>query len=238
VSQQINLYNPALGPQRTLVSARNIAMATAASLAIVLASGSIADYRLKARKTEAQQASVQLKATQERVQQLVQQVANSKPDAAVQAELDKLNTQVESRAMVLSVLDKGLNVPGNGYAEMLRSLARQTLSGLWLTDIGIASGNGEMELKGRTLDRSLVAEYLTRLNSEKVFAGRSFAGLRIDQPAQEEATPGTVSRPVGYLEFFLTGSQDKSNNAGAIAPPASDEKAEKPAAQDVKEKKS
>jgi len=238
VSQQINLYNSALGPQRTLVSARTLAIATAASLVIVLVSGSIADYRLKARKTEAQQASVQLKATQDRVQQLVQQVANSKPDAAVQAELDRLNAQVESRAMVLSVLDKGLNVPGNGYAEMLRSLARQTLSGLWLTDIGIAPDGGEMELKGRTLDRSLVAEYLTRLNSEKVFAGRSFAGLHIEQSMQESAVPGGVARPAAYLEFSLSGSRDKSINSDVMAPAASNEKAEKSIAQDVKEKKS
>lgn len=239
MSQQINLYNRALAPQHALLSGRNLAIASAASIALVLVLGSIADSRLAARKIEAEQATGQLKVVQERLQQLAQQVASAKPDPALQAELDKLTAQVASRATVLSVLEKGLTAPGSGYSEILRGLARQSLSGLWLTGISVMADSGEMELKGRTLDRALVAEYLRRLNDEKVFEGRSFAGLHLEQPKVDEAAAGKSKLPPAYLEFSLSGSQDKPLPPGSLA--KQDGVADKPATEmspDGKEKKS
>jgi len=206
MSQQINLYNPALGPQRSLVSARNLAIATLGVMIFVGLLGTVIESRRSARKIEAAQVAGQLHQLQDRLQQLVQQAASSKPEPALQAEVDRLTALVDSRDTVLSVLDKRSATTGNGYAEILRSLARQTVSGLWLTDISVFAGNGEMELKGRTTDRTLVAEYLHRLNGEKVFTGRSFAGLRIEVPKAEDGTP--VQSPA-YLEFSLMGSQEK-----------------------------
>lgn len=208
MSQQINLYNPALAPQRSLVSATGVAYLAAGMLTVVVLAGVVGASRLSASQLEAKQVGDQLKTVQARVQQLTQQVANAKPDPALQAEIDRLKAQVESRAGVLVALEQGITAPGNGYAEILRGLARQSLSGLWLTEVTVSAANGEMELHGRTLDRALVSDYLRRLNEEKVFAGRSFAGLRLTQGKVDDKAAGGNQKPLPYLEFSLAGSKD------------------------------
>jgi hypothetical protein len=213
VSQQINLYNPALGPQRSLVSAQNLAIATLTVIVMVGVLGGLAETRRSAHKVEAAQASEQMKQVQDRLQQLVQQASNSKPDPALQSEVDRLTTLIDSRNTVLSVLEKGTSVAGNGYAEILRGLARQAVTGLWLTDISVTAQSNELELKGRTTDRTLVANYLGRLNGENIFAGRSFSGLRIEVPKAEDGSP---IRSPAYLEFALMGSQDKALVPGML----------------------
>jgi hypothetical protein len=227
MSQQINLYNPALGPQRSLVSAQNLAMATLGVIVVIGLLGTVVESRRNAHKIEAAQVAGQLRQLQDRLQQLAQQAASSKTDPVLQGEVDRLTALVDSRGTVLSILDKGTVTSGNGYAEILRGLARQTVTGLWLTGVSVAAGNGEMELQGRTTDRTLVAEYLRRLNGEKVFTGRSFSGLRIDAPKAEDGSP--VPSPA-YLEFALMGSQEKTSASATEsedkvkAPPESKEK--------------
>jgi hypothetical protein len=235
VSQQINLYNPSLGPQRALASAQNVAVAAAIAIVVLGAAGSLAESQRGAHKAEATQAAEQLKMVQDRVQQLAQQAASAKPDPALQAEVERLTTLVDSRNTVLSVLEKGTNIAGSGYAEILRGLARQTVAGLWLTDINVAGSGGEMELKGRTTDRTLVAEYLGRLNGEKVFAGRSFAGLRLEAPKADDQ--GAQARAPAYLEFSLSGSQEKAVPVGTLGEPGTVEERVK-AISEGKEKKS
>ena len=208
MSQQINLYNPALAPQRSLVSATGVAYLAAAMLIAVVLAGAVASSSLSARQLEAKQVGDQLKTVQARVQQLTQQVTNAKPDPALQAEIDRLKAQVESRDGVLAALEQGMTAPGSGYAEILRGLARQSLSGLWLTEVTVSAASGEMELHGRTLDRALVSDYLRRLNEEKVFAGRSFAGLRLVQGKTDDKSAGGNQKPLPYLEFSLAGSKD------------------------------
>ncbi|GAB2182617.1 hypothetical protein DLREEDagrD3_28400 [Denitratisoma sp. agr-D3] len=205
MSQQINLYDPALRPRRDLLSGRNLVLAATVIVALTIVAAALADVWRNARQAEARQAAEQLQAAQARVEQLAQRAANLKPDPALQAEIDRVGAQVAARAEVLALLEKGMTAPENGYAEILRGLARRTLNGLWLTGVEVAPGAGAMELSGRTLDRSLVAEYLRRLNDEKIFAGRSFSGLKLAQPQAEEGGP---ARAPAYLEFSLTAGVD------------------------------
>lgn len=216
MSQQINLYDPALRPQRSLISAQRLVVAAIAVLALTGVAAALAQSWLSARKAEARQAAEQLQASQIQVQQLSLQVADLKPDPVLQGEIERIDAQVASRAEVLAVLEKGMTAPENGYAEILRGLARKTLHGLWLTGVNIASGASAMELTGRTLDRALVAQYLQRLNEERIFAGRSFAGLRLEQAKTTDET-AAAGRAPAYLEFSLSaglerasGSEDKA----------------------------
>jgi Tfp pilus assembly protein PilN len=206
MSQQINLFNPLLGPQRAIVSARNLAMATVAAICFIGLLGSLLESRRSAHRIEASQAAEQLKVIQDRMQQLVQQSSNAKPDPALQKEVDRMASLIDSRSIILAVLGQGSAASGMSYAEILRGLARQVVSGLWLTDIRLTANSGTMELKGRTTDRALVAEYLNRLNAETVFSGRSFAGLRLEVPRAED---GSV-KGLPYLEFALSGNQESA----------------------------
>lgn len=221
MSQQINLYNPELAPRHSLVSGKRTAYLTVVMLALVLLLGAAATSSLSARQLEARQAGDRLKEAQTRVQSLTQQIANARPDPALQAEIDRLKIAVESRASMLIALEQGVTTPGNGYAEILRGLARQSRAGLWLTEITVSAASGEMELHGRTLDRALVSDYLRRLNDEKVFAGRSFAGLHLEQGKVDDKGTGGNVKPLPYLEFALAGSKEPS-----VAPATKNESGE------------
>ena len=70
----------------------------------------------------------------------------------------------------------------------VRNLKPLSVSGLWLTGFAVSAGGGDMSLRGRALDKSLLPDYVRRLNAEKAFAGKSFAGLRMEAK-QESAVP-------------------------------------------------
>ncbi|MCK9284931.1 MAG: hypothetical protein M0P39_11670 [Rhodocyclaceae bacterium] len=208
MSQQINLFNPALRPKRELVSAVNVAIASAVSLAVVAVVGSGASTLAQHARNEAAAASVALKAAQEKVTRLSQQASGAKPSPALLVELERARTQVQTREEVLANLQQGIGAGSGGYADILRALARQSLSGIWLTGLSMGPGGGGLELRGRTLDASLLADYVRRLDGEKAFAGRTFAALRMDQPKPAEPAAAGKVEPVraepAYLEFVLS----------------------------------
>lgn len=223
MSQQINLYNPALAPTRALVTPKGLALAVAAVLVLVLAVGAVAESRRSAGRAESAAATAELKNLQDRVQSLARQVAGARATPALQAQLDALDNSVASRGAIIAVADGGLAAPGKGYADILRGLARLTTTGLWLTGVDVTVG-GDLELRGRAVERTAVAAYLGRLNAEPAFAGRSFSGLRIAPPPEADkaaAKDKEAGAPVqaAYLEFFLAGANrdaDKEKTKAAV----------------------
>lgn len=211
MSQQINLLNPALRPKIDFVSPANVAWAVLASLVLVGVLGTICTARLQAFKADAAAAADQLKTFQDRVSLLTLKVASAKPDASLQSELDKLRAQIEARDAVMAAAGSGAPVPGNGYVDVLKALARRTTQGIWLTGISV-SASGSLELTGRAIDRAIVAEYLRRLNEEQVLAGRSFSGMKIQVPKPDENAEGSSRRP-RYLEFTLTSGSAQGEGA-------------------------
>ena len=112
---------------------------------------------------------------------------------------------------------------GNSFGQYLRGLARQSVNGLWLTGVVVGAGGKDVQIRGRTMDRSLVADYVERLNAEKSFAGIGFSGLQMKQGV--EATPAVIAgavaaapKPAPYIEFELIAvpaTEPKTNTANA-----------------------
>jgi hypothetical protein len=215
MSQQINLFNPALLPKRELFSARNVAIGAGASLFLIIAGALAGNLLLHRHQQEHDVAQAELTTIQERVTALAQQASSQKPSPAIQSELERTQSVIAARQSALAVLG-AISTSNNGaagFSEYLRGLARQSVNGLWLNKVVIGSKSGDMQIKGRTIDRALVADYVERLNSEKTFAGHGFTGLEMTQSqAPVAATPGaTVSgapssapRSAPYIDFELT----------------------------------
>jgi hypothetical protein len=211
MSQQINLFNPALLPKSELFSARNVAIGAGVSLLLVIVGALVGNMLLKGKQQQNDAAQAELASVQERVTALAQQASGQKPSAAIQSELDRAQSLIAARQNALSVLG-ALNVNNSsagGFGEYLRGLARQSINGLWLTQITIGSKSGDLQIKGRTTDRALVAEYVERLNGERTFAGHGFTGLEMSQsqlPATttSPAASSSNARPAPYIDFELT----------------------------------
>jgi hypothetical protein len=217
VSQQINLYDAALRRRREVLTAPNLA-AVAAVLAVgILAWGGWERSRLAPLEQETQQLAAQTKMLQEELAVVGARRAGLKADAAVAAELAAGKELLSLRREAMEELKKRMDPATPNYADYLRALARQTPTGLWLTGFAVGSGPAGLEIRGRMTEPMLLAEFIRRLNSERVFQGQSFAALQVNaaKPAAPPAPPAGQNQPPAvvatlpvYHEFSLVPAKD------------------------------
>ena len=217
MTQQINLYNPVfLKSNPALEPSAWLAYAVAVVLVAVLGATALAQQRRQ--QLEAQAAAIEagIKAEQEKSVDLAAQKAARKKTPELEAERMRLEMHVRARADGLALIRSGAIGSTIGFSGHMRALARQSLSGLWLTGFSIANNGSEVVLRGRMLDADLLPRFLTRLGAEKAFAGRAFKTLSIDQPKSAEASPVAGALPA-YLSFEI--ATDAIGNA--VSPGAS-----------------
>jgi hypothetical protein len=195
VSQQINLFNPVFLKQRKVFSA--VAMARAiAVLAAGLALFSVYSVRsADALAAEAKNLDTQLKLKQARLAEFEAKYPPRKKDPALEAELATLQAQLRAMDEISDILGRGAFGNSKGYSEYFRAFARQNVDGLWLTGLTITGASGEVDIHGRALQAQLVPGYIGKLAQEPVLKGKTFANLRIGQPAapaasEVQAAPG------------------------------------------------
>ncbi|MDD5248835.1 MAG: PilN domain-containing protein [Rhodocyclaceae bacterium] len=203
MSQQINLYDPALLRKRELLTAANLAAAAVVLLLLVGGWGAVVRTHLGTLESESQALAPQVKGLQDQMIAMGKQLAERKPDPQLEADLASARDLLALRSALVVVLKKGVGAEAAGYAEYLRGLARQTPNGLWLTGLTISDGGASMEIRGRMTDPALLPEYIRRLDAEPAFKGRAFAALTVtagkaettDQPPAPAPAPPAVQAP-------------------------------------------
>lgn len=192
MAQQINFYDVRLERRRDWLALHYVAGLAAGLALLVGVSGYLARMDLPALAEQASASESQLKAARDQVAALSARAANRKPDPRLEQELAASRTLLDARSEVLATLRRSLGPDAHAFADYLRGLARQSVSGLWLTGFSIAAGgNGRtgMEIRGRTVDPALLPEYIRRLNREAAFQGQTFAALKLEA-AKQTAKPG------------------------------------------------
>lgn len=177
--QQINLLDPRFRKQKTQFSAATLVSALASLLVL-----SIALQGLFARQNRALQAT--LAQTDRRVVALREQMVRFSTEFSAQGrsnaigdEIARVEQRLRARRELLGGMRSGAVGDAEGFSPYLAALARQTMSGLWLTGVEIGAKSGELVLKGRVLDSELVPAYIGQLSKEEPFAGRSVTELRM-----------------------------------------------------------
>lgn len=94
-----------------------------------------------------------------------------------------------------------------GFAGHLRSLARSSADGVWLTRIRIDKSNGSLTLEGSALESALIPSYLAGLSRDPLLSGTRFAAMDIKETE-------LAGRPV--LRFKLDGGDEKLRPADAL----------------------
>jgi hypothetical protein len=209
VAQQINLYDPALKRKRDWFALSNVVLGAGIAAVLVVAAGLLARGGLPALQTQASASETQLKAMREQVLVLGQRVAERKADPRIEQELSAARQLAEVRGVVLQTLRQRLESDAPAYAEYLRGLARQSMTGLWITGFVWDAANDSMEIRGRTTDPALLPEYIRRLNREPAFRGHAFAALNVAEgkveaaKSAQAAAPTEASPKAGFHEFTL-----------------------------------
>jgi len=220
MSQNINLVNPAFRKQRQLVTLATVAQCLGVTLAVLLGYHYYLHQQVSGFAAELEGSEGLLKAQRGYVDKLKGRTAVPKPDAQLDADIARDETELKSARQAMAALKGGALGNQQGFAEYLRAFSRQSMNGLWLTGFNI-SGSGDLEIRGRVLSPDLVPSYIQRLNKEKVLAGRSIARLEMTRPAAPAAgaakdakKDNAPARAPRFLEFSLATTE--SAQAGKI----------------------
>ena len=211
MSQNINLFNPALRKQALVFSLKALAACFTVTLLAFFAFHAYFAEQVTGLAEEQRSAEAVLKAQRGHSEKLKGESAARKADSQLDAEIARLEGELKQARESMDSLRGGAIGTQEGFAEYLRAFSRQSLSGLWLTGLTIGGG-GEIEIRGRVLSPELVPSYIQRLNKEKVLAGRTFAKLEMGQPKAEPEKAKTddkdkeakkAARSARFLEFSL-----------------------------------
>lgn len=209
MSQQINLLNPALIRPRDWLSLRNVLVMYAAALALML-------WYYSSMQSEAEALNMQRTAavTQfEGVQKSLVEASNDKSHMhtmqALEQELQHLMQQKNAQGKLLDTFKHVQGDGGHHLLDYMTGFARQSMTGVWITDFKVNAFEQNMSLTGRALQAERVPVYLEQLGQQAVFKGQLFSGLTLkamsqkDEHAQGEeaalpaAEPPSSTKPAG-----------------------------------------
>ncbi|MBC3875272.1 PilN domain-containing protein [Undibacterium flavidum] len=226
MSQQINLFNPALIKQKSFFSALNLLIGLALSVVIVIAVFAYVRTQMAQIKKTTDQSASQLTAMNERVNSLRNGQVPKVKSPILEQELTMIEASLMRRHRIAQILQNSEFGNTEGYSAYLIAFARQIPANVWLTGFSLEGAGFDLVLQGRTLQAESVPLYVTQLKREKIMQGKTFSMIEMDRPllALLDSISGadnkkkTESAP--YLEFQLHSSELKQKNeqAGVKAP--------------------
>ncbi len=182
MEQQVNLYQPIMGAEKHLFSARAIGIALAA---LMVSLGSLAAYagwrnaRLEHSLSSLEQ---QQAAELAMAQRANDSLRPTRSIAELESDARRLAAEIAERERALDVVKQGVVDPNSGFAARMEALAQAQAEGLWLRRILLAAGDGQLAFQGATVDTHLVPAYLAALS-----AGPAFRGVRLDRLSMQRA---------------------------------------------------
>ena len=185
--QEINLYQPIFRKQKKVFSSKALLQASGLVVAGLLLVFAYGVWRLQGLEKELLALQDQRQAASRRLETLSKQFPQQEKSRVLEAEIQRLARDVQLRRKVEQLLTSGAYGNRKGFSEHLAALARQHISGLWLTNVEISEVSKDVGLAGSALDPELVPKYVQRFSNEPVLAGMRFKHLRVDRPKPESA---------------------------------------------------
>jgi hypothetical protein len=219
VSQQINLFNPIFLKQKKYFSAVTMAQSLGLLILGIALVVAYANYQLLKLRKEAASVTAQLNASQAQLVKLNAEFGPRQKNKSLAEEILKNEAEVKDFQQVFETLRKGEFGNTKGYSEYLRAYSRQIVGGLWLTGLSIYGAGNEIGINGRATKPELIPVYISRLKSESVMQGKTFAALEMQVPeaAQVNKTDSTAAKPAGlanFIDFNLQSSPSVKESAG------------------------
>ncbi len=208
MSQQINLFNPIFRKQKKYFSSVTMVQAMAI---ICLGCGVLmidAVRRTSALSAQAAATEAKLAARQTKLAEVKVQFAPRVRSTTLAAELVEAQETLTMLQNAGAMIKRGGFGDTTGFSPYFRALARQSVDGVWLTDIAIASGGERIGVEGNTVQAALVPQYIARLGQEPVMKGKAFGKFDITTPP---AGPGGATP--SYLKFSLQSGADTAAGA-------------------------
>jgi len=211
MSQQINLYNPALLPSVDAFAGRTALLGLGGILLFSAVIYGWVFWNDAALAAEHQRQQVQLTLLQSDIARLAQDMAGRKASPQLTAELESMDAMLIGRNEIMTVLNSGTLGDTQGVSEYFRAFARESVDGLWLTGFSIEGAGKDITIEGRTLRAELVPDYISQLRHQDVLRGHSFGTLNVQMPP--DTTLAGQRKTVEFLEFHMSSRAPATGNA-------------------------
>lgn len=200
--QQINLYQPIFRKQKKVFSSVAMLQVVGVVLLLLVAIYAYSWWQLQPFEQEIARATSEREKLTQQIATMQTKVAANKKSQLLEDELKRVSRELANKRKVINAISSGQFGNRSGFSTIWEGLARQHVSGLWLTHIRIKNGGRNLLLSGKTLSAELVPIYIQKLSTEAAFSGMSFNVLEM---ARDEENPAVI-------RFNLGTSQDISRN--------------------------
>lgn len=194
MTQQINLYQPAVFVRTSPFAARRLLLVGAIWLAVLLMGCGVAYWRLRGAEGELAELETRQHQASQRITELQLRYPALSPSAELADQVAQLQAAKTARVPLLSLLADQSPDDFPGFSEHLQGLAREDLAGVWLRDIVLAGGGQSLVLEGSALRAVLVPRYVQRLSRQPAFEGLEFARLVMNRSEEREGAVDFVLR--------------------------------------------
>jgi len=182
--QQINLFQPVFRKQHKVFSAARLAQIAAAVLVLLVAVLAHERWTLASMERSADALQQQHHHIQKQIDSL--EAAYQTPDSeALDAEIAQLIADIDQRNGLLIQLEQLVVQHHSAFSGQFRALAEQHLPGLWLEGVTV-NGEGQIEIRGITLDAKLVPVYLQHLEKQQDLSKTSFETVSMKRIAADK----------------------------------------------------
>jgi hypothetical protein len=217
LSQQINLLNTALEPQKKIFPASSMLWAL---LLIVISALCVLLYLDRKVASLAQQADAgKVTLTQREVQlsNLKQQFPPRLQSRELALQVDAMKASILALQGAAQALQQGDFGNTQGYSGYFSGFARLSVSGLWLTGLSISNSGKDIGIEGQTLRAELVPQFIRRLANDPVFQGKQFGSLEIVPVAASSAdAAAALAQPVLAFKLQAASASAVDAQGGAL----------------------
>lgn len=194
--QQINLYQPVFRRQRKVFSAVTLLQISGVVAMLLLGFYLHARWTLHSLDTTVASLSTQYQLLETQLGYLEQDSAGG---LDVGAEVEQLQQNLDRREALLENFARLDFRDSTAFGEFFETLARRTQPGLWLTGINLTE-DGDTELRGSTLDPTLVPRYLQAMPNQPRFIALHQGSIHLTRTDPEKKA----------VDFTLSSDSDEA----------------------------
>lgn len=185
--QDVNFYQARFRERPVMLPARMLLQVVAMLVVTLLLLSSYAAYRVSDVQSDLELIAQQESTAVSRLGTLRETIATVVGETSWAERLEVAGAQLSQKEASLRLIGGTELGDAEGFARHLKSLARQTTAGLWLTNIALSARGDRVWLQGEALRADLVPTYLQNLADEEPFEAQRFHRLEIDNAAVDGA---------------------------------------------------
>lgn len=217
MSQQINLFNPALITKRSILSGMNIMLSSLVLVVLMVCLWGGLTWRLRQIQSIESSSFAQMQSLDAQFNQLQVELKMPVHDPVLAGRLTDLQNLLKQRQDALTVLSKGNFGSTVGASNIMVAFAKQIPDGVWLTGFDFDSESNAVSIRGRALQADSVPLFVTQLKREKAMSGRAFAALDLRRPADESDQSSNNEKQkqlAPFIEFEMHTIEPKEKAIG------------------------